>query len=377
MSGILPFTRPDIDEETIAQVVEVLRSGWITSGPKVHAFERALENYLGGGRTVRSMTSATGGLEMALIAAGIGPGDEVLVPAMTFAATANVVVRVGATPKFVDVDLRSRNATADAYAAAIGPKTRALMPVHFAGLSVDLDGVYALARKHGLRVIEDAAHAIGTSYKGRKVGSFGDIVVFSFHPNKNMTTIEGGAISFADPTLTHALDLERFHGISKDAEGIVDVFSAGGKYNLSDVAAVIGLGQLPKLDGWNAKRRSLANRYFERLEGVLPDDWLPARGDEGHSWHIYTVLVPFASLGITRAKFTATMRDRGFAVGMHYPSMPGLTYYRRQGHEPSKFPNAERIGAETVTLPLFPKLGFEDVDRVCDALLDAVGRRAR
>jgi dTDP-4-amino-4,6-dideoxygalactose transaminase len=275
------------------------------------------------------------------------------------------------------VDLRTRNATAEAYAAAIGPKTRALMPVHFAGLAVDLDGVYALAQKHGLRVIEDAAHAIGTAYKGRKVGSFGDVVVFSFHPNKNMTTIEGGAISYADASLTRALDLERFHGIEKDADGLVDVFSAGGKYNLSDVAAAIGLGQLPKLDGWNAKRRSLAARYFERLEGALPDDWLPARGDAGHSWHIYTVLIPFAKLGLPRAQFNARMRDRGFAVGMHYPSMPALTYYRTHGADPARFPNAGRIGAETVTLPLFPKMGFEDVDRVCDALLDVVGKGAR
>jgi dTDP-4-amino-4,6-dideoxygalactose transaminase len=376
MSEFLPFTRPDIDEATIARVVDVLKSGWLATGPQVAAFERALGDYLGGDRLIRAMTSATGGLEMALLAAGIGPGDEVLVPAMTFAASANVVVRVGATPKFVDVELRSRNASAAAFAAAVGPRTRALMPVHFAGLAVDMDGIYALARERGLRVIEDAAHAIGTEYRGRKIGSFGDIVVFSFHPNKNMTTTEGGAISYADASLTRALDRERFHGIEKDADGTIDVYSAGGKYNLTDVAAAVGLGQLAKLDTFNARRRLLARRYFERLSGAVPDDWLPLPGESGHSWHIFAVLLPFGDLGFSRPRFVAMMKDRGIGVGVHYPSVPGLSYYRSLGHDPAAYPNAARIGAETVTLPLFPAMRLEDVDRVCDELLAVVGRRA-
>lgn len=377
----LPFTRPDIDEATIAHVAEVLRSGWLTTGPRVAEFERALAAYVGGGRTVRVMTSATAALEIALLAAGVGPGDEVLVPAMTFAASANVVVRVGATPRFVDVDLRSRNATPEAFAQALGPRTKALMPVHFAGLAVELDGIHALARERGLRVIEDAAHAIGTAYRGRRIGSFGDLVCFSFHPNKNMTTIEGGAIAY-DATArggadeTRLIERERFHGIEKDADGTVDVHRAGGKFNLADVAAAIGLGQLPRLDDFNRRRRALAGRYFERLEGVLPPDWLPARGDEGHSWHIYTVLLPFGSLGFTRPQFVARMGERGLGVGVHYPSVPSHSYYRERGHDPARYPNAARIGAETVTLPLFPAMEFADVDRVCDALVELVGRRA-
>jgi dTDP-4-amino-4,6-dideoxygalactose transaminase len=372
MKDILPFTRPTIDEATIADVVAVLRSGWIASGPKVAELEGALRAYLGGNRHVRVMTSATGGLEMALKAFGVGPGDEVIVPAMSFAASANVVVRLGARPVFVDVGLRSRNLTAAAVAAAITPKTRAVMPVHFAGLAVDMDPVNALARERGLRVIEDAAHAIGTSYRGRLIGSFGDVACFSFHPNKNMTTIEGGALVYADDALSLPLDRERFHGIGKDAAGNVDVFSAGGKYNLTDVAAAVGIGQLRRLDEFNAQRRTLVAHYFTRLKDRLEPDMLPLPSNDGHSWHIFAVLVPFGRLGITRDEFVARMRSAGIGLGVHYPSIPGLTYYRQIGNDPGLYPNAARIGAETVTLPLFPAMTVADVDRVCDALLAQV-----
>lgn len=374
MSDFLPFTRPTIDEETIADVCAVLRSGWIASGPKVTELEGALATYLGAGRQVRVMTSATGGLEMALRAMGVGAGHEVIVPAMTFAASANVVVRVGAKPVFVDVELRSRNATPAAIEAAITPRTRAIMPVHFAGLAVDMDPVNELAHRRGIRVLEDAAHAIGTRYKGRLIGSFGDVVSFSFHPNKNMTTIEGGALSYGDPALTLPLERERFHGIGKDAAGNIDVFDAGGKYNLTDVAAAVGIGQLRHLETFNAKRRALVARYFERLEGRVDPDLLPLPGDAGHSWHVFAFLLPLETLGSTRDQFVAAMRGRGIGVGIHYPSVPSLTYYRGLGNDPAAFPNAARIGASTVTLPLFPAMTTSDVDRVCDALLDLIQR---
>jgi dTDP-4-amino-4,6-dideoxygalactose transaminase len=374
MAPFIPFARPTIDEETIAGVVEVLRSGWITSGPQVQALEAALAQYLGGECLVRLFTSATGALEVALEVAGIGPGDEVLVPAMTFAASANVVLRRGATVRFVDVGIRSRNASAEQFAAALGPRTRALMPVHFAGLAVPMAPVHALAREKGLRVIEDAAHAIGSADHGRRIGSFGDLVCFSFHPNKNMTTIEGGALVYADQALTVPIERARFHGISKDAHGNVDVYGAGGKYNLPDVCARIGLGQLKLLDGWNARRRTLIAQYFARLGNRVPADWLPERGDDGHSWHIFAPLLPFAELGLTRDEFIARMRERNIGVGVHYPCLPGLTYYRQLGHDPKDFPHAQRIGAETVTLPLYPTLTVGDVDRVCDALLEVTGR---
>ncbi len=370
MQDFLPFTRPTIDDETVAAVAAVLRSGWITSGPRTQELERELAAYLGPGREVRLMTSATGGLEMALKAIGVGPGDEVVVPAMSFAASANVVVRLGARPVFVDVELRSRNVLPDAVAAALSPRTRAIMPVHFAGLAADLDPLLALARERGLRVVEDAAHAIGTRYRGRLVGSFGDIACFSFHANKNMTTIEGGALSYADPALSLPLERERFHGITKDAAGNVDVFGAGGKYNLTDVAAAVGLGQLRRLEAFNARRRELAGHYFARLGPRVDPDILPLPGDDGHSWHLFALLVPLARLRCSRDEFIARMRARSIGIGVHYPSIPGLTYYRQLGWDPAAFPNAARIGAETVTLPLFPAMSTGDVDRVCDCLLE-------
>jgi dTDP-4-amino-4,6-dideoxygalactose transaminase len=359
----LPFTRPNIDEQSIAAVAAVFRSGQLASGPKVAAFEAALAGYLGGGRHLRVMTSATAGLEMALEVAGIGPGDEVIVPAMSFAASANVVARLRAKPVFVDIDLHTRNINLDRVPAAITPKTRAIMPVHFAGLPVDMDGLYGLAAEHGLRVVEDAAHAIGSKYKGKPIGSFGDLVVFSFHPNKNMTTIEGGAISTGDTQAAELLEQYRFHGIKRNAEGDVDVMFPGAKSNLTDVAAQVGIDQLRRLDGFNARRLELAGRYFDEFGGY-GGVVLPARGDSGHSWHMFQVLIDFAARGMTRPGFQKAMADRGIGIGVHYPSIPSLKFYREAGYRDEDTPVAARVGRETVTLPLFPAMADEDVTRV-------------
>ncbi len=364
----LPFARPTLDEETIAGVADVLRSGWITTGPKVQEFEHALSKYLGG-RIVRTFTSATGALEVALQACGIGPGDEVIVPAMTFAASANVVARVGARPVFVDVDLNTRNLDPALLEAAITPRTRAVMPVHFAGLAVDMERIYEVATRHRLRVIEDAAHAIGTRWKNRRIGSFGDLVSFSFHPNKNMTTIEGGALSLPSEAELKAVELQRFHGLERDAEGNADVLLPGGKYNLSDVSARIGLSQLEQLEGFNQKRRQLVARYFERLT-TEPPCLLPAGGDEGHSWHIFAPLLPLQRVELTRSQFIQAMHERGIGVGVHYPALHLFSAYRKLGYKEGDFPNAERIGRETVTLPLFPSMQLSDVDRVCETVSD-------
>ena len=225
----------------------MLSSGWITTGPKAQAFEGALADYLGGGGRVLAFNSGTSALEAALLAADIGPGDEVIVPAMSFVASANVVLRVGARPRFVDVDPVSRNLAAQAVEPVINPRTRAVMPVHFAGRPVDLDPIYELACARGLRVIEDAAQAIGTRYEGRPVGASGNPVCFSFHPNKNITTVEGGAMVVSDPRMARRLERIRFHGIEKDADGNVEVPEWGGKMNLPDVGAAVGLAQLPRL----------------------------------------------------------------------------------------------------------------------------------
>jgi dTDP-4-amino-4,6-dideoxygalactose transaminase len=362
MTKMLPFTRPTIDEETIQSVAEVLRSGWLATGPKVAALETELSRYLGG-RPVRTQTSATAGMEMALRACGIGAGDEVITPAMSFVATANVILRVGARPVFVDVGLDSRNIDLDQVEAAITPRTRAIMPVHFAGLPVDMDRLYEIANRRKLRVIEDAAHAIGSAWRGRRIGSFGDLVCFSFHPNKNMTTIEGGVISGGSPDELQAIELERWHGQVKSGVDGFDTLIAGGKSNLSDVAAAVGLGQLRRLEEFNTRRRQLVARYFE-LWNDNPPVRLPERGDEGHSWHIFAPLLPLDEVRITRPRFMEAMRENGIAAGVHYPAIHTFTAYRALGYREGQFPNAERIGRQTVTLPLFPAMELADVDRV-------------
>jgi dTDP-4-amino-4,6-dideoxygalactose transaminase len=369
MKPFLPFTRPAIDEQCIAEVADVFRSGHLASGPKVLAFEAALESYLGGGRRVRVMTSATAGLEMALEIAGVGEGDEVIVPAMSFAASANVVARVRARPVFVDIELKSKNLDLDLVERAITPRTRAIMPVHFAGLAVDMDALQEIAARHRLRVVEDAAHAIGSRHRDRLIGSFGDLTVFSFHPNKNMTCIEGGAIATGDERAAELVEQYRFHGIKRNRDGEVDVMFPGGKSNLTDVAAQVGIGQLRRLNEFNARRLELAGLYFGQLEG-----WssvvLPARGDAGHSWHMFQVLIDFPAYGLSRAEFQKRMAERGIGVGVHYPCIPGLSYYRGRGYDPNATPVAARVGRETVTLPLFPAMSNDDVSRVCWALRD-------
>jgi hypothetical protein len=271
----------------------------------------------------------------------------------------------------VDIDLFTRNLNLDLVPKAITPKTRAIMPVHFAGLPVDMDALYALAAQQHLRVVEDAAHAIGSRYHGKLIGSFGDLVVFSFHPNKNMTCIEGGAISSPDLASAQLFEQYRFHGIKKNAAGEVDVMFPGAKSNLTDVAAQIGIDQLTRLDGFNRRRRELAALYFEAF-GDYPKVVLPARGDEGHSWHMFQVLIDFAALGFSRPQFQKIMAERGIGIGVHYPSIPSLKYYRDLGYRDEATPVAARVGRQTVTLPLFPAMHDEDVTRVVEALRDVL-----
>jgi len=227
-----------------------------------------------------------------------------------------------------------------------------------------------------LRVVEDAAHAIGSRYHGRLIGSFGDLVVFSFHPNKNMTTTEGGAVSTADKNEADKLEQYRFHGIKRNAAGEIDVLFPGSKSNLTDVAAQIGIDQLRRLDGFNKRRLALASQYFTELEGFKPVV-LPARGDSGHSWHMFQVLIDFPAQGMTRPEFQARMAERGIGIGVHYPCIPGLAYYRAQGYRPEDTPVAARVGRETVTLPLFPAMDDEDVPRVCRELRDLLQFESR
>jgi len=372
VSAYLPFARPLLDEDMIAAVADTLRSGWIASGPRVLEFERALSAYHGG-RPVRVFTSATAAMEVAFQVCGIGPGDEVVTSAMTFFSVGNMIRKCGARVVFVDCDLETRNMTAEAVRAALSPRTRAIVPTHFGGLPCDMDAILALARERNLRVVEDAALAIGSRSKGRPVGAFGDVATFSFHPNKNMTTIEGGAAVFADEGEAKRAETLRFHGIRKLPDGTRDVDYPGGKFNLSDVSARLGLAQLERLDGWCALRRSLAARYFERLE-ARPGFGLPARpprGEEdGHSWNMFCVRLPFEALSMSRAQFIAAMDARGIGIGVSYEAMHLTTLFRAEGHREGEFPNAERIARETVTLPLHAAMAPADVDRVCDTLAE-------
>ena len=365
----LPFARPTLDEATIQGVVTVLRSGWIASGPQVIAFERALAEYFGG-RPVRTLTSATAAIEVALQVCGIGPGDEVITSAQSFFTAPNMIIKAGAKPVFVDCDLATRNIDLAQTAAAITPATRAILPTHFAGLPVDMDRLYRLAREHRLRVIEDAALAIGSSWRGRRIGASGDLVAFSFHPNKNITAIEGGALVLNNADEAKLTDKLRFHGISRLADGTRDVDVAGGKFNLPDVNACVGLAQLARLDEFNAARRALAEHYF-RCFRTDPPCVLPARGhpgdEAGHSWNMFAPLLPLGRMRITRKQFIDAMHARGIGVGISYEALHLSTLCRRFGYHEGDFPNAERIARETITLPLFPTMTFADVERVCAA----------
>jgi dTDP-4-amino-4,6-dideoxygalactose transaminase len=362
MAAFLPFTRPDIDEATIAGVADVLRSGWITSGPQVKAFEAALSR-LCAGRPVRSFNSGTATLEIALRLAGIGKGDEVITTPLSWVATANVVLEVGARPVFVDVDPRTRNIDLQAVEAAITPATRAVIPVDLAGLPVDRDRLYAIAGKHGLRVVEDAAQAFGASWRGRLIGTFGDFVSFSFHANKNITCAEGGALVLPDESLAPACEQLRLQGVIRSGDDGMDVELLGGKFNLTDLAARIGLGQLPHLQRFTQRRRALARRYFQLWERSLRCE-LPVEDFEQSNWHMFQVVLPPER---ARARFIAGMRDHGIGVGVHYPAMHLFKLYRGLGWREGQFPHAERIGRSIATLPLFPAMADADVDRVCEA----------
>lgn len=366
----LPFTKPTLDEATIQGVTEVLRSGWLSSGPKVKEFEAALSEYFGG-RTVRAFNSGTATLEVALQLCNIGPGDEVITTPMSWVATANVILHVGAKPVFVDVDPLTRNIDLNLIEAAITPQTKAIIPVDLAGLPVDRDRLYAIAEKHRLRVIEDAAQSMGTTWQGKRIGSFGDLISFSFHANKNMTTGEGGCLVLSDAAQISLAEKLRLQGVERFADGTMDVDVAGGKYNLTDIAARIGLGQLQQVDAFNSRRRELAKHYFACFDRSLGCE-LPQEDFAGSNWHMFQILLPLDRLRISRGEFIEQMKQREIGVGVHYPSIHLFSLFRGMGFMAGDFPKAEKIGNETVTLPLFPAMELADVERVCTAIKEII-----
>jgi dTDP-4-amino-4,6-dideoxygalactose transaminase len=370
----LKFASPLLDEATIAGVGDVLRSGHITSGPWVQNFERELSRFCGG-RPVRAVTSGTAAIEIALQLCGVGPGDEVITSAQSFFTVLNMIVKTGATPVFVDCELVTRNIDLAQVEAAITARTRAIIPTHYPGALVDLDALYALAKRRGLRVIEDAALVIGSSWKGSNVGAIGDLVAFSFHPNKNITSIEGGALAVNDDAEARRAESLRFHGIAYLPDRTRDVAFPGGKFNLPDVNARIGLAQLERLPQFLAQRRALVDRYFARLSSD-PECVLPprprARDDDGHSWNMFCILLPLDRMTISRRQFRDALEARGIATGMSYETLHLCTLGRRFGGREGQFPNAERIARETVTLPLHAGMTEADVDRVCAAASDII-----
>lgn len=375
----LPFAKPSISEAAIQEVVDCLRSGWITTGPRVQQFEEALKTYLGAPH-VLCIASGTAGLYMSLLAIGLEPGDEVITTPLTFVATLNTIVLAGARPVLVDVDPKTYNLDMNAVEAAITPRTKAILPVHFAGLPVDTQKLYMLANKHGLRVIEDAAHAIGSAVGGHKIGGFGDIQVFSFHPNKNMTTGEGGCIAVHDETLVRKLQALRFHGIDRPSwdrftqkgSQHYDVIMPAHKFNMMDLQAALGLHQLKALDGFIEKRNNLAKRYVQLLKSI-PQLKLPPVPPEGthHNWHLFAPLIQPVE-GLSRDEVAQRLKEHyGIGTGIHYVPPHLYSYYQHQfGFKAGQFPAAERIGEQILSLPLFPDMTEADQDRVVEALED-------
>jgi len=369
----LPFSRPTIDDAEINEVVATLKSGWITTGPRVQQLEQMFRDYTGAPHAI-ALNSATAGLHVALLALDLQPEDEVITSAMTFVATYNTIEQAGARVVPIDVDPKTYNMDINLLEKAITKKTRAIVPVHFTGVAVDLDPVYALAKKYNLRVIEDAAQAVGAEYKGKRLGSFGDICIFSFHPNKNMTTGEGGMLITFDDELARKVKVMKFHGIDRDSwnrfsktgSQEYDVVMPGFKYNMLDIQAALGIHQLPKLAGFNEKRAQLAERYFELLKDVkglqLPE--VPSYAHY-HTWHLFTVQV----LDMGRDDFMNALKEQNIGTGLHYQAPFLYSYYRNKyGFNVDQFPNAAALGERIVSLPLCPLLTFEEQDEVVQAI---------
>lgn len=382
----LPFALPEIGEEEIAEVVDTLRSGWVTTGPKARLFEQAFVDYLGDASLQAiAVNSATAGLHLALEALGIGPGDEVITTTHTFTATAEVVRYLGADVKLVDIDPTTLNIDPAAIEAAITPRTKALMPVHYAGLSVDMDAIHAIAQKHGLKVVEDAAHALPTTWKGQRIGTLhSDAVVFSFYANKTMTTGEGGMLVTRDAALAARAKVMRLHGINRDAfdrftakvpSWYYEIVAPGFKYNLTDIAAAMGLHQLKRLPGFQTRREQIAARYDAALADlplILPPR--PVHAGDLHSWHLYVVRLS-DDAQINRDQLIESLFADGIGVSVHYIPLHLHPYWKeRYELKPEQFPHSQKAYERMVTLPLYTRMTDDDVERVITAVRKACGR---
>jgi len=380
-STFLPFSTPTIEDAEINEVVDSLKSGWITSGPKVKRFEEEFKSYVGAPFAV-SLSSATAGQHLVMLALKIGTGDEVITTPMTFASTVSTIVLAGATPVLVDIEPGTLNIDVTKIREKITPRTRAIVPVHFAGQPCDLDPIFALAREFNLIVIEDAAHAAGTEYKGRRIGSFDSTSIFSFHPNKNMTTGEGGMLCTPDEELAEQISLLKFHGMNREAwkrfaaSGTpgYDIMLPGFKYNMMDIQAALGIHQLPKLDRFIDRRAEIAEFYNREFADVA-ELALPTLAPyvQRHAWHLYTPLVRIEKLAIDRDQFMAELKAANIGSGLHYKAIHHHTWYREHLPTPSgTLPNADYASDRILSLPLFPKMTDDDAQDVVAAVKDII-----
>jgi len=376
----LPFAAPLVGQEEVDAVVECVRSGWLTTGFKVKEFEKQFAEAIGC-RHALAVNSCTAALHLALEAIGVGPGDEVITSPMTFTATAAVVEHLGAKPVFVDVEPDTLNLDVRGIESSITARTKAILPVHFAGQACDMDAILEIAERRGLKVIEDAAHAIPTRYKGRMIGTIGDITCFSFYATKNVTTGEGGMIATDDDAYAQRVRLMHLHGMSRDAwkryqEGgswSYEILAPGFKYNLSDVAAAIGIPQLRRCDDFHARRREIARRYNEAFAG-LTGIRVPAAPDEfSHAWHLYVLQLELDALTIDRDEFIRELGRRKIGVSVHFIPLHIQPYYRdRYGYAPGDLPNAFGAFQRILSLPIYAKMTDEDIEDVIAAVTDAV-----
>jgi dTDP-4-amino-4,6-dideoxygalactose transaminase len=378
--SFLVFGSPLIGEEEIGEVVDSLRSGWIGTGPKVQRFESMIAEYVGAPEC-RCVSSCTAALILAMEALGLGAGDEVIVPSMTFVASANAVEHAGATPVLVDCVPGSGQIDLAAAEAAVTPRTRAIMPVHLAGRPIDMGALAAFRDRHGVIVIEDAAHALGAQWGGRQIGSFGNVAAFSFYVTKNVTTIEGGALVTDDPEIAAEVERLALHGLSLGAwqrfsdAGFrhYEVVRPGYKYNMTDVQAALGLHQLPRLDQWIDRRAELWERYDGLLAGLPLDTPLPPEPDTRHARHLYQILLHSDS-AYSRDELLDALTARKIGTGVHYRGVHLHPFYRdRYGLKPSDFPVASSISERTISLPLSPKVTEADQDDVVRALRELLG----
>jgi dTDP-4-amino-4,6-dideoxygalactose transaminase len=376
----VPFAPPDLGPAEIAEVVATLESGWLSTGPRVRAFEEAFAAYTGAPFAI-ALNSCTAALHLSLLATGVGPGDEVITTPLTFCATANVIVHTGATPVFADVEPATMNLDPAAAAAAITPRARAIIPVHFAGRPVDVAAFEQLARTRHLTVIEDAAHCVeGVAADGRKVGATADFTCFSFYATKNLTTGEGGMVTTHDARAAERIRMTSLHGMDRAAwnryapggSPHYDVMTAGFKYNMMDLQAAIGLHQLAGIDARLARRAAICARYDEGLAGLPLRRPAPAAAGTVHARHLYPVLVDPAT-DVTRDELHARLRDRGISTSIHFRALHLHPFYQeRFGLSRGMFPAAEAISDATLSLPLSPALSADDVDRVIEAMHDCL-----